>query len=71
MSDDLPDQRIPDVEEVLDALESMAEQYLTTGHPDLYHAFMSAGKEACFILCRARPERWKSTPSGARRIDGA
>lgn len=63
------------MEDVLDALEGMVEQYLGVypGNGEMatefHHEFMSAGEFACEVLAAARPERWERTAVGLRRHD--
>ena len=57
-----------ELEYALDALESMCFQYLSYEDGPLNHMFMSAGEEACSLLCRLRPDRWRETPVGMEFI---
>lgn len=54
-----------DLNDALDALELMVDQYLD-GNPEqgYDHIFMGAGEKACEVLARLRPERWVLTVSG-------
>lgn len=63
-----------DILDLADALESMVEQYLYTDREGEYdHMFMSAGEEACDVLCELYPDRWIKMPWGMKRkgrVDG-
>lgn len=54
----------------LDALESMVQQYLLwddrPGHYD--HMYMTAGEEACELLVKMRPHKWRAKPYGMERV---
>lgn len=56
-----------DRERILRALEAMCDQYLGDDGGVVYcHSFMSAGEEACEVLCELLPDRYEATPSGMR-----
>ncbi len=59
------------MDDVLDALEGMVEQYLyMDDRPDEYtHYFMSAGEYACAVLAACRPDRWELTRIGVKRTN--
>lgn len=57
-----------DVTALRDALESMCDQYLAGDDGALHHRFMSAGEDACVVLCRIFPDRWRLTPDGAEPV---
>lgn len=48
-------------DELLEALEDMAHQYLA---PPAGHAFMSTGEDATELLARLCPDRWKDDGRG-------
>ena len=58
------------LEDALDGLEMMVEQYLyvenAKGTYD--HAFMAAGEFACQVLSTQRPLQWELTPTGVRYL---
>lgn len=61
------------LQDVIDALEGMVEQYLGVypGNAEMatefHHDFMSAGEFACEVLAAVRPDRYEETPLGLRR----
>lgn len=56
------------LDDALDALESMVTQYLDLTPDGAYdHASMAAGEEACEVLTRLRPDRWRTTTTGMER----
>jgi hypothetical protein len=56
------------IDEILDALELMVEQYMAEPSPDLFdHWNQTAGEEACAVLAKYRPERWELHGRGIRR----
>lgn len=51
------------------ALEWMVDQYLSSPDGSYRHLFMSAGEEACEVLARYFPDRWRLTADGVERLD--
>ena len=56
------------LDDVLDALEMVVEQYMPR-HPDGFydHEFMTAGEHAAEALAKYRPTRWRMVPRGVER----
>lgn len=57
------------LDEALDALEMMVEQYMPR-HPEGWydHVFMSAGESAADVLVKCRPDRWRAVVRGLERV---
>lgn len=60
----------PMLDEALDALEVMVEQYMPETAPEggYDHLFMSAGEAATDVLVKCRPDRWRAVVRGVERI---
>lgn len=70
MSNRYDDSAAVAIEDALDALEGMVEQYLYCDDQGRYdHACMSAGEFATDVLLRLRPNVWEEAPRGLRRRD--